>query len=152
MALQFSVPDDDDFVWVAEQWIAASQFAEASGAQAFSGNLHDLVSIQVAVDALALDSDSIDLARALGLAFGRVVIVNNAGYDWWVVEDEHGRDICVRFRETSLAAFPGEMFANRFEDREPIDVNGLYEGLVAALDEVRAAFEAASNNSLERPR
>jgi hypothetical protein len=139
MSQQFLVPDDDDFVWVAQQWIAASQFAESCGARPLDGELGTLVSIQLAVDSLSPTPESVDLARALGLAFGRVFIENNPGYDWWIVEDDYGRDICVRYRETSIAAFPGEMFANRFEDQEAIDVQGLYRGLSEALDEVHAA-------------
>jgi hypothetical protein len=149
MNRQFSVPDDDDFLWVAERWIAASRFAEACGGQAFCGELTDLDSIQLAVDALAPGADGLDRARALGLAFGRVFVENHAGYDWWIFEDEHGRDICLRFRETTLAAFPGEMFANRFEDGEAIDVHELYRGLDTALEEARAALAAASGDSPE---
>jgi hypothetical protein len=28
--------------------------------------------------------------QALGLAFGRVFLTENPGYDWWMVEDEYG--------------------------------------------------------------
>ena len=140
-ARQFLVPDDEDFVWVAQQWIAATQFAESCGGQPLTGALDDLDAIQIAVDALAPGSDSTDLARALGLAFGRTFLENNPGYDWWIVEDDYGRDVCLRLRETSLAAFPGAMFANRFEDQEPIDVQALYRGLAEALEEARAAAD-----------
>ena len=139
--MQFLVPDDEDFVWVAEQWLAASQFAEACGTKTLSGEMENLAAIQVAVNALTGAAATIDLARALGLAFGRIFVENNAGYDWWIVEDEHGRDVCLRFRETSLAAFPGEMFANRFEDKEAINVHDLYRGLAEALEEARAAAD-----------
>jgi predicted alpha-1,6-mannanase (GH76 family) len=27
--------------------------------------------------------------QALGLAFGRVLLTENPGYDWWMVEDEY---------------------------------------------------------------
>jgi hypothetical protein len=34
--------------------------------------------------------------QALGIAFGKVFVENNEFYDWWMVEDEFGRDPAIR--------------------------------------------------------
>ncbi len=74
--------------------------------------------------------------QALGLAFGRVFLNEFPDYDWWMVEDEHGRDPAIRYKETSLLVFPMTMISKRVEDGEPFDVHELFDGLAKQLAEL----------------
>jgi len=74
--------------------------------------------------------------QALGLAFGRAFLNEFPDYDWWMVEDEHGRDPAIRYKETSLLVFPMTMISKRVEDGEPFDVGELFDGLAKQLAEL----------------
>ena len=142
MDRQIEAPDDAETVWIAEQLVAAGQLAEARTGQPLTGELSDLGLLQRAVDELGGDEQSGHDAYALGLAFGQVYLDNNPGFDWWMVEDEYGRDVALRFRDTSLLVFPGSMFANRHADGEAIQVVVLYASLARDLDAIRAELGA----------
>jgi hypothetical protein len=58
-------------------------------------------------------------------------------YDWWMVEDEYGRDPAIRYKETTLLVFPQTMISKRVEDGVPVDVQDMYNGLCERLEEIR---------------
>lgn len=138
MTRKIEAPDDPETVWIAEQLVAAGQLAQQCGGQSLTGELSDLVLLQGAVDRLGNDQQSRDDAYALGLAFGQVYLDNNPGFDWWMVEDEYGREVALRFADSSLLVFPGSMFSNRHEDSEPIQVTVLYASLSREIDAIRS--------------
>jgi hypothetical protein len=74
--------------------------------------------------------------QALGLAFGRAFIQENADYDWWMVEDEYGRDPAIRYKRSRLLAFPRTMLSKRIEDGQSLDVVQLFNGLARRLTEL----------------
>lgn len=74
--------------------------------------------------------------QALGLAFGKVFIEENAGYDWCMVQDEFGRDPAMRYKQSSLLAYPRTMISKRIEDGESVDVTELFDGLRRRMDEL----------------
>jgi hypothetical protein len=72
------------------------------------------------------------------MAFGKAFLSAHDEYDWWMVEDEYGRDPAIRLKQTSLLLFPLTMISKRVEDGECVDVRTLYEGLVSRFAELRA--------------
>lgn len=46
-----------------------------------------------------------------------------------MVEDEYGRDPAIRYKRSSLLAFPRTMLSKRVEDGESVNVVELYDGL-----------------------
>jgi hypothetical protein len=76
------------------------------------------------------------IEQALGLAFGRAFLNEFPDYDWWMVEDEYGRDPAIRYKETSLLVFPMTMISKRVEDGEQVDVGELFDGLAKQLAEL----------------
>ena len=143
MARQIEAPDDDETLWIAAQLVAAGQLVEKQTGSHLSNSLHDLPAIQCAVDHLGKDAQAFHDANALGLAFGQVYLESNPGFDWWMVEDEHGRDVALRFKHSSLLIFPGSMFTNRLEDGEKIHVAVLFAGLCREIDAIRPDLDAA---------
>jgi hypothetical protein len=138
MTRKIEAPDDEETVWIAEQLVAAGQLVERSGEASLSGSLGDLQGLQSAVNRLGHDPQAKADAFALGLAFGQVFLETNTGFDWWMVDDEYGRDVALRYRDSSLLVFPGTMFTNRLEDGEPIQVAVLFATLARDVDAIRA--------------
>jgi hypothetical protein len=137
MTRQIEAPDDEEAVWIAEQLVAAAQLVERCGGKALTGGLADLHEIQFAVDELGSDDQSKNDAYALGLAFGQVFLENHSGFDWWMVEDEYGRDVALQFGNRTFLIFPGSMFSNRHEDGENIRVSILFADLAREVDALR---------------
>ena len=77
----------------------------------------------------------------MGIVFGDV-FVQDMGFSWVMVEDEHGRDPAIRYRETSIILFPLTMISKRIERGEQVDVFDLYNG-VAAIAQERIDAELA---------
>jgi hypothetical protein len=142
MTRQIEAPDDEETVWIAEQLVAACQLVDRCGGKALTGGLADLQEIQFAVDALGNDDQSKNNAYALGLAFGQVFLESNSGFDWWMVEDEYGREVALRFGNRTFLIFPGSMFSNRHEDGEDIRVAILFADLSREVDALRTSLAA----------
>lgn len=53
-----------------------------------------------------------------------------------MVEDEYGRDPAIRYKRSSLLAFPRTMLSKRVEDGESVNVVELYDGLTRRLTEL----------------
>ena len=94
---------------------------EALGAK-LDGSRSDLSLLQRLLDSGTLEREATYTLQALGLAFGRVFLTENPDYDWWMVEDEYGRDPAIRYQRSSLLAYPRTMLSKRIEDGESVDV------------------------------
>jgi hypothetical protein len=86
----------------------------------------------------ALDGDLVngEGVMAVGVAMGRIMATNIAGLDWWVVEDEFGRDVCLRFRATTLRVNPVSMISKRVSRKERPDILRLFEETKAKIEEL----------------
>jgi hypothetical protein len=131
-------PAADDLQAIAAQLLHASELvAEATG-EPLSSDESDLPRLQQVVDSRLVEPEATYSLQALGLAFGKVFMRIRPDFDWWMVEDELGRDPAIRYKETSLLMFPKTMLSKRIEDGEQIDVAEIYEGLVEMVREVVA--------------
>jgi hypothetical protein len=101
------------------------------------GSIADLGRLQRILDGKFIDAEKTQELQALGIVFGKVFVNETPHYDWWVVDDEYGKDACIRYKETSLMSFPQSMISKRVEDGEEIDVLNLYEGLADLLERTR---------------
>jgi hypothetical protein len=63
-------------------------------------------------------------------------LVNNMGFHWVVVEDIHGLDFAVRYRNTSLVIFPRMLIAKVIDKKEGVGAFFLFLDLVNDLDKV----------------
>lgn len=137
MPQQIEAPTEADIGRIARQLIHADELIQAVTGEAPCRQVGDLTLIQRVLDSRQLEPEATYSLQALGMAFGAVFVKNNEGYDWWMVEDEYGRDPTVRYRQTTLLAFPMTMISKRVEDGEPVDVLDLYSGLVQRLKTLR---------------
>ena len=100
-------------------------------------SFEDLKRLQQIVDSNQISIDSTQELQSLGIVFGKVFVNETPNYDWWVVEDEYGKDACVRYKETSLLIFPKTMISKRVEDGEEIDIPELFYGLREDLERIK---------------
>ena len=136
MNQRIEAPNTEDIDHIARQLIHASGLVEEVLGAGLSGELSDLAMLQNVLDKKVIEREATYSLQALGMAFGKVFVNNNEGYDWWMVEDEYGRDPAVRYRDTSLLAFPQTMISKRVEDGENVAFVELYEGLKSHLQRV----------------
>jgi hypothetical protein len=137
MPQTIEAPNESDIDRIARQLIHANQVVEQATRKSLSGVVADLALIQSALDAKVIEPEATYSLQALGIAFGKVFVGNNEFYDWWMVEDEYGRDPAIRFKETTLLVFPQTMISKRIEDGQHVAVREMYEGLREQLEEIR---------------
>ena len=138
MSQRIEAPDATDIDNIARLFLHADGLVEGITGTRLTGDELDLSRIQQVLDSGTVEPEATYSLQALGIAFGKVFIENTPDYDWWMVEDEYGRDPAIRFKATSLLAFPQTMISKRIEDGEAIDVAELYRNLRARLDELRS--------------
>jgi hypothetical protein len=137
MTQKIEAPSGEDIERIAQQLLHAQEVVlEATGSQ-LSGGMADLSLLQRVLDFKFLEPEATYSLQALGIAFGKVFVENNAHYDWWMIEDEYGRDPAIRYKETTLLVFPQTMLSKRVEEGEDVDVEAMYSGLCEQLEEIR---------------
>lgn len=137
MTQKIEAPSGEDIERIAQQLLHAQEVVlEATGSQ-LSGGMSDLALLQRVLDFKFLEPEATYSLQALGIAFGKVFVENNAHYDWWMIEDEYGRDPAIRYKETTLLVFPQTMLSKRVEDGDEVDVEAMYSGLCEQLEEIR---------------
>lgn len=136
MDQRIEAPTDSDIDRIARQLLHAESVVRDIAGCCLDGSRQDLIAIQSVLDAGAVERDATYSLQSLGMAFGKVFIEMHPGFDWWMVEDEHGRDPAIRFGKTSLLAFPQTMISKRIEDGELVDVEDLFDGLSRRLLEL----------------
>lgn len=72
--------------------------------------------------------------QSMGIVFGDV-FVQQMGFHWIIVEDEHGRDPAITYQDTRVLLFPLTMISKRIERGEAVDVFDLYNGVAALAQE-----------------
>jgi hypothetical protein len=138
MTQRIEAPSPDDVDRIARQLVFARSLVQEATGTALSGGLDDLARLQAVLDKKLVEPEATAVLQALGIAFGKIFVDHNAGYDWWMVEDEYGRDAAIRWGETSLLVFAETMISKRVEDGEEVDVAELYEGLKSELERIIA--------------
>ena len=129
-------PSESDIDSIARAIVHADQLVEQATGSKMDGTRNDLALIQAVLDRGLIEREATYTLQALGLAFGRAFIHENENFDWWMVEDEYGRDPAIRYKRTSLLTFPRTMLSKRIEDGESPDVVELFEGLTRRLQEL----------------
>ena len=133
---RIEAPTKDHVSRIARQLKHADSVARDIRGTSLEGTIADLPILQAILDTHSIEQDATYTLQALGMAFGRVFIQSHPGYDWWMVEDERGRDPAIRYRETTLLCFPQTMLSKRIEDGERVNVVELFDQLSQRLEEM----------------
>lgn len=138
MEQKIAAPTRADLRAIATQLMHASELVSEATGLALAGTVADLAALQKVIDSKIVEPEATYSLQALGLAFGKVFIGTQTNYDWWMVEDEYGRDPAIRYKQTTLLLFPKTMISKRVEDGEQVDVVEIFEGLKETVREVLA--------------
>ena len=130
--------DAQDADLLERQLLHADALVREVTGSGLTGRLTDLSLIQRVIDARLVEPEATYSLQSLGIAFGRSFVDSTGHYAWWMVEDEYGRDPCVRYKDTTLLVFPQTMISKRVEDGEAVDVQALFDGLRDHVEQVRA--------------
>lgn len=130
-------PDDEWVTYIAEMWLLGSQISEDVTGQEMDGSMQDIHRLQTIIDSGKIPVENTQELQSLGIVFGKVFVNETPDYDWWVVEDEYGKDACVRYKKTTLLIFPQTMLSKRIEDGEQVDVAELFTGLREDLERIK---------------
>ena len=130
-------PDDEWVTYIAKMWLLGSQISEDVTGQEMDGSMQDIHRLQTIIDSGKIPVENTQELQSLGIVFGKVFVNETPDYDWWVVEDEYGKDACVRYKETTLLIFPQTMLSKRIEDGEHVDVAELFTGLREDLERIK---------------
>lgn len=145
MEPRFSPPSPEETKQLASQWLSVSRLAEVEWSRPLDQSLEDLAAIQRLLDDDVVDRGTYAL-QCLGVALGRVMIRNIQGLDWWMVQDEFGRDPCLRYLETTIQINPLTMISKRVERGEEVDVKLLFEQSKATLGEMKHRYGHETSN------
>ena len=136
MCQRIEAPNEDDLIFVAKMLVFAESLASEMIGENFDGSLKDLERLQKILDTKQIEPEAAQTLHALGLTFGKIFLLGNEGFDWWMVEDEYGRDVCIRYKETTLLTFPQTMISKRIEDGKPVNIIEMYSGLVEKIQDL----------------
>lgn len=137
---KIEAPNKDDMEYIARKMIAAEALAKEITGKELDWSMSDIVIIQEILDSNKIKANETYELQSLGIAFGKIFVGNNEGYDWWMAEDQYGRDPCVRYKETTMLIFPQTMISKRIEDGEHVNVQELYDDLLETLDSVKKEY------------
>ncbi len=132
-----TAPDDEWITYIAKMWLLGSQISKDVIGEEMDGSMADLARIQKILESHQIPVTNTRELQSLGILLGKVFVNETDGYDWWVVEDEYGKNACVRFKQTTLLAFPQTIISKRVEGGEQINVQELFTGLRDRLETLR---------------
>ena len=135
--MKIEPPNRKDVRWIAERLVHADELVFSALGKHLAEQLPDLGLLQEVIDRKLVEREATYSLQALGLAFGKVFVNLNENYDWWMVEDEYGRDPAIRYMKTSIRVFPQTIISKRVEDQKEVNVRALYDGLLKQLDQIR---------------
>lgn len=132
-----SAPAEEDIAYIARLLVDSQRVVQDILGQVLGTSQEDIQKLQAVVDSGAIEREATWALQSLGIAFGKIFVDYNEGYDWWMVEDDYGRDVCVRYRDTTLLFFPQTMISKRVESGEDVNIADMYAWLVNELGRLR---------------
>ena len=85
----------------------------------------DLGVLQRVIDEKIVSPKNTVQQQSLGLALGNILVAR-LGYHWVIVQDVFGRDLAIRFRQSTKLGFPLTAISKRVEQGKPVDLQAAY--------------------------
>ena len=126
MTTQYHAPPQEELTEVARKWVAVERLVEEAYRVPLTTEPTALGLLQRLLDEDVVSRDPYAL-QCLGAVLGRIMVATIPGLDWILIEDDNGKDMCLRYADTSLCIFPLTMISKRLERGEVADIAGLYE-------------------------
>lgn len=137
-----SILTDGDLARLEEQRAVVTKYLDGDGLKKYETAAGKLGTLRALIEAMVFSPEQTYELQSMGVVLGDV-FVQDLGFHWIIVEDDHGRDPAVKFQDTSVTLFPLTMISKRIERGESLDVFDLYNG-VAAFAQEKINEESAS--------
>ncbi len=132
---------DGELKRLEEQRAVVTRYLDDDGLKKYETAPGKLGTLRAIMNAEVFSPEQTYELQSMGVVLGDV-FVQDMGFHWIVIEDEHGRDPAIKFQSTSVILFPLTMISKRIERGETVDVFDLYNG-VAALAQKKIDDELA---------
>ena len=100
-------------------------------------SLEDLEYLQKVIDDELIDFKDWYSLECLGVVLGRVIAKNNANIDWWTVEDSYGRDVVLRYKESTLRFAIKHILGKRLYKGVAVDVKWFHDKILSDFEEIK---------------
>jgi len=137
----FSELSENDHSNLASKWFTIQNMIKEKYDYELRESENDLPYLQRVIDDKLLDPEDWNAMKRLGVAFGRALAKAVDGLDWWILEDKFGRDIVLRYQQTSLQFNVLYVIGRRLNKGEAVDVKKLYKTLVKQARKYRDVVE-----------
>jgi hypothetical protein len=115
-------------IWVKGHYTEESQYKYDT----IDGKLYLLQNI---LDNKFYGKDETMELQSLGITLGDALL-QKLDLEWVEVEDEHGTDPALRYKNTSILLFPLTMISKRIEDNVEVNIIELFEGIYNKINEI----------------
>lgn len=133
----FFEPQPEDTKELASRWVSINNLIKEEYEYELNQSLDDLNYCQKVIDNHLIDLNNGYAVECIGVAFGRVLANNNPDLDWWIVEDEFGRDTTIRYKNTSLRFNVIHMIKKRLMEGVMVNLNDMYRWIMNSLHELK---------------
>ena len=137
----FSVPNDNDYQELGSRWVSARNLIQDEYGYEICQSLEDIGYLQRVIDDELIDFQNAYALECLDVVLGRVLAHNVDGLDWWIVDDEYGRDSVIRYGETTLQFNVLHLLGKRLSSGESVDAKSMYQWVVDKTEELKGQFE-----------
>jgi len=130
-------PDPADIEQLARREAVVLQLLKSRYPEAaLSHDENDLAWLQRLVDEKSLRADQTYELQCLGAVLGQVFAATTP-LKWVIIEDEVGRDLALRYPNTSVIVFPMTMISQRVEDGRDVDIVPLYRTVATQVEKLK---------------
>ena len=112
---------DADLQRLEKQRAVVTRYLDEDGLEKYETAAGKLGTLRALLAAEVFSAEQTYELQAMGIVLGDV-FVQDMGFHWIMVADEHGRDPAVKFQDTSVILFPLTMISKRIERGEAVDV------------------------------
>lgn len=133
----FTAPEESDYGWLADHWVRAQSLIKDEWGYELNQSLDDLHYLQRVIDQELIDFGAEFARECIGVAFGRVVATNIPGLDWWIVQDEFGRALTMRYGETTLRYNVINMISKRLAENTKPNLQSSFASIAKHNDEMK---------------
>lgn len=112
---------------------------------ALNGSDEDLTVLQKLIDDNYFTKENTLQLQAMGIVLGDVM-QTKTGLKWAIIEDEFGRDVCLRFKDSEIVAYPRTMISKRIERGETnFDLTSLIQKLAVCFKRLDDVYSLNKN-------
>lgn len=133
--MTFTPAPQDDFTELDEIYTELSKLIFEKFNYTLIESEEDLFPLQEAIDYNIINEDKFYLNIAIGYAFGKLLKKKCPDFDWALLQDEHGSDIVLRYKETDFQVDCLNLIASKVANKESIDIQYIFTYLLNTVEE-----------------